>query len=81
MCPSSPGTHLEDKESCFPPSAQDFPLGHLERQFLRTEKRAQYDFHLSTKSGLFFFFFVFLPFLGHMEVPRLGVKSEPEPQQ
>ena len=29
------------------------------------------DFVLSS-----FFFFVFLPFLGHMEVPRLGVKSE-----
>ena len=33
--------------------------------------------------GLFFFFLVFLPFLGlnprHMEVPRLGVQSEPQP--
>ena len=39
----------------------------------RTETFVDQDF--------FFFFFVFLPFLGllpqHMEVPRLGVQSEP----
>ena len=38
--------------------------------------------HMTAHSWSFFFFFVFLPFLGlllqHMEVPRLGVESEPQ---
>ena len=42
---------------------------------------ALFDIIFSHSVLSFFFFFVFLPFLGplsrHMEVPRLGVQSEP----
>ena len=62
----------------FPPCSQAISLIYFEcsSNFISAEDSHSELLFFAIKNFLSFFFFFFFCFLGHMEVPRLGVQSE-----